>query len=209
MTRGLHPPDTLSADEVQTLRGVRRDIYYHGLIGGGLGLCSGGVLVTGAQWAKKLGFVKGTNLNRNTTMLTILSSFAFGTFFAASTTGKELVHMLHPLFQAGSFSSSSSENNDNDDDNNRLGIMYNNDDPLSSSLLPQRVNYQTKILLASSNNKTHDEDEIKLDPQKLREMRTVRRESLMESLHQRGHGLSDSHSGRWVEENSETKFEKE
>lgn len=35
MTRGLNPPDTLSADDVHTLRAVRRDIYYNGIIGGG------------------------------------------------------------------------------------------------------------------------------------------------------------------------------
>ncbi|MGK3757782.1 MAG: sialic acid synthase SpsE, partial [Bacillariaceae sp.] len=35
MTRGLNPPDTLSVENVQTLRSVRRDIYYHGMIGGG------------------------------------------------------------------------------------------------------------------------------------------------------------------------------
>jgi len=32
---GLNPPDTLSVENVQTLRSVRRDIYYQGLIGGG------------------------------------------------------------------------------------------------------------------------------------------------------------------------------
>mmetsp|Transcript_11045 Transcript_11045/g.23415 ORF Transcript_11045/g.23415 Transcript_11045/m.23415 type:complete len:87 (+) Transcript_11045:301-561(+) len=35
MTRGLNPPDTLSAENVHTLRSVRRDIYYQGIIGGG------------------------------------------------------------------------------------------------------------------------------------------------------------------------------
>ena len=35
MTRGLNPPETMSADDVHTLRAVRRDIYYQGLIGGG------------------------------------------------------------------------------------------------------------------------------------------------------------------------------
>jgi len=64
-------------------------------------LCSGIVLYTGAQWAKKLGFLKGVKLNPNTGLLTILGSFAFGTFFMASTTGKEMVHLLHPVFRAG------------------------------------------------------------------------------------------------------------
>lgn len=208
MTRGLNPPDTLSVENVQTLRSVRRDIYYHGMIGGGLGLCSGIVLVTGTQWAKKLGFIKGGGLNKNTAMLTVLSSFAFGTFFAASTTGKELAHLLHPMFQAASLSSlsssSSSEDNNNNNNNNindnSLGIRHNNNNNVDDT---RRVDYQTKILMGSSNNSDN------VDRQKLRELRLLRRKSLTESLHQRGHGLSDSHSGRWVEENSETKFEKE
>jgi hypothetical protein len=158
-------------------------------------LCSGIVLVTGTQWAKKLGFIKGGSLNKNTAMLTVLSSFAFGTFFAASTTGKELAHLLHPMFQAASLSaSSSSEDNNND---NSLGIRHNN---INNNDDTRRVDYQTRILRASNSN---------VDRQELREMRILRRKSLTESLHQRGHGLSDSHSGRWVEENSETKFEKE
>jgi hypothetical protein len=35
MTRGLVPPDTLSEDDVRTLRVVRRDMYTNGAIGGG------------------------------------------------------------------------------------------------------------------------------------------------------------------------------
>ena len=31
----MNPPDSLSVENVQTLRSVRRDIYYHGMIGGG------------------------------------------------------------------------------------------------------------------------------------------------------------------------------
>ena len=166
----------------------------------GLGLCSGIVLVTGTQWAKKLGFIKGGSLNKNTALLTVLSSFAFGTFFAASTTGKELAHLLHPMFQAASLSTSASSSLVDDDNDNSLGIRHNN---INNTDDTRRVDYQTKILRASNSNSNVDHR------QELREMRILRRKSLTESLHQRGHGLSDSHSGRWVEENSETKFEKE
>jgi hypothetical protein len=130
----------------------------------GLGLCSGTVLYTGAQWAKKLGFLKGVKLNPNTGMLTILGSFAFGTFFMASTTGKEMVHLLHPVFRAGWA------------------------EPEHDLKLPKVEN--------------------SVDPQQLREMRITRKKSLMDTLHQSGRGISDSHSGRWVEENSENRFEK-
>lgn len=169
MTRGLNPPNTLSAEDLHTLRGVRRDIYSQAIIGGGLGLCSGVVMCTGAQWAKKLGFIKGKGLNRNTGMLVVLSSFAFGQFFMASTTGKELVHLLHPVFQSLRGDSSS----------------------------------------AQEQNSNHSEPPASVDPQRLRDMRLARRKSLMETLYREKGGISDSHSGRWVEENSKTKFEKE
>jgi hypothetical protein len=138
----------------------------------GLGLCSGIVLYTGAQWAKKLGFLKHAKLNPNTGMLTILGSFAFGTFFMASTTGKELVHLLHPVFRTGWV------------------------EPEHNLTLP-KLNYE------GTRSK-----QMLVDPQQLREMRVTRRKSLMDTLTQGGRGISDSHSGRWVEENSETRFEK-
>ena len=176
--------------------------FFNILLKTGLGLCSGIVLVTGTQWAKKLGFIKGGSLNKNTALLTVLSSFAFGTFFAASTTGKELAHLLHPMFQAASLTTSSSSSFVDDDNDNSLGIRHNNN--INNNIDDtRRVDYQTKILRASNSNSNVDHR------QELREMRILRRKSLTESLHQRGHGLSDSHSGRWVEENSETKFEKE
>mmetsp|Transcript_17259 Transcript_17259/g.30106 ORF Transcript_17259/g.30106 Transcript_17259/m.30106 type:complete len:160 (-) Transcript_17259:130-609(-) len=157
MTRGLYPPESLSDDDVQTLRVVRRDIYTNGAIGGGLGACTGLVLYTGAQWAKKFGYLQRTTLNRNVGMLVVMSGFALGTFLAASKTGKEEVHVLHPIFQVGAVNS------------------------------PQQHNV--------------------VDPVRLQQMRMTRRKTLAENLHS-GQGLNDSHSGRWVEENSETKFEK-
>jgi hypothetical protein len=164
MTRGLHPPETLSEDDVHTLRALRRDIYTNGAIGGGLGACAGLVLYTGAQYGKKFGYLQRTALNRNVGMLTVLSSFAVGCFVAASTTGKNEVHVLHPIFRAGA---------------------------------------------VDTQHQEHQEHEHSLvDPVKLKQMRMTRRRTLTDNLH-RGHGLSDSHSGRWVEENSETKFEKE
>lgn len=157
----------------------------------GLGLCSGVVMYTGAQWAKKLGYYKGKALNPNNGMLFVLSSFAFGTFFMASTTGKEVVHKLHPVFRAQW------------------------EEPPNNLSLPklENNNYQqtnTNMVVLSNNNKNGDDTTTTttVDPQRLREMRVTRRKSLMEALQQRGHGISDSHSGRWVEENSETKFEK-
>lgn len=146
----------------------------------GLGLCSGVVLCTGGQWAKKLGFIKAKSLNRNTGMLVVLSSFAFGQFFMASATGKELVHLLHPVFQSlrGDPSNTKEHNSNRKEPSGSVGSEHG--DPLAP-----------------------------VDPQRLHNMRLARRKSLMEALYDQKGGISDSHSGRWVEDNSETKFEKE
>lgn len=226
MTRGLNPPSTLSAEDVQTLRDVRRDIYYNGIVGGGLGVCGGFVLYTGAQWAKKLGFIQGKNLNRNTGMLTVLSSFAFGTFLASSTIGRKIVYLLHPVFQSGSFTDvyNGEENKSHVDDGGEGTKIDYNSLRMSGHYdgAPSRISYQQKILMSSTkssninNNSTSHETDSRFDydsakqfdAQKLREMRIARRKSLMDTLQTRGKGISDSHSGRWVEENSETKFEK-
>lgn len=232
MTRGLNPPETMSADDVHTLRAVRRDIYYQGLIGGGMGLCSGIVLYTGAQWAQKFGLLKGAKLNPNTGLLTILGSFAFGTFFMASTTGKELVHLLHPVFRTGW---AEPEHDLALPKLNYEGVR--NEGMVNSRQLKEMRSARKKTLTETlyqggrgisdshsgrwvESNENMNNNNISnnisssissassVDPQQLREMRATRRKSLTETLLKGGRGISDSHSGRWVEENSETKFEK-
>jgi len=235
MTRGLNPPDTLSAEDVHTLRAVRRDIYYQGIIGGGLGLCSGIVLYTGAQYAKKFGFLKGAKLNPNTGMLTILGSFAFGTFFMASTTGKELVHLLHPVFRAGwvepehNLSLPKLTNGGYQEAERKLEKvnyqqlremritrkkslnerLYKGGSGISDSHSGRWVDAnENESDVDDNNNHNNNNNGGVVDRQKLREMRATRKKSLSDTLLRGGRGLSDSHSGRWVEENSETKFER-
>eukprot|EP00532_Pseudo-nitzschia_australis_P008122 CAMPEP_0168176442 /NCGR_PEP_ID=MMETSP0139_2-20121125/7790_1 /TAXON_ID=44445 /ORGANISM="Pseudo-nitzschia australis, Strain 10249 10 AB" /LENGTH=177 /DNA_ID=CAMNT_0008095161 /DNA_START=111 /DNA_END=644 /DNA_ORIENTATION=+ len=176
MTRGLNPPNTLSTEDVRTLRSVRRDIYSQAILGGGLGLCGGVVLFTGGQWARKLGFVgRGQSLryNRNTGMLVVLSSFALGQFVAASATGKELVHLIRPMF------------------------MAREEKPTGGSGDCGNVDVDVDVPPA-----------VVVDPKRLYDMRLARRKSLAETLYEQKGGISDSHSGRWVED-METKFEKE
>ena len=100
MTRGLYPPDSLSQEDIQTLKTVRRDIYTNAMLGGGVGGSAGLVLHTGAQWARRFGLTNAT-LNRNTLMLSVMGGAAFGMFVFAQATGKEEVHFLHPIFQVG------------------------------------------------------------------------------------------------------------
>jgi len=183
-------------------------------------------MYTGAQWAKKLGMIKGTALNRNTGMLVVLSSFAFGQFFMASTTGKELVHLLHPVFQAGSMGDLSGGEKQNTSDHEPSGsvdlqrlremraarrkslmeTLHHQKGGISDSHSGHWVEEASSL---GEQNGNHSESPIPVDPQRLRDMRLVRRKSLMEQLYRQKGGISDSHAGRWVQENSETKFEKE
>lgn len=131
----------------------------------GLGACAGLVAYTGAQWAKKLGYLQRTTLNRNHGMLAVLGSFALGTFLAASKTGIEEVHVLHPIFRAGAIDQAGGE--------------------LDAE---QRINYEGKR-------------------QALMDNRMTRRRTL-DNLLRKHHGLSDSHAGRWVDDDT-TNFDKE
>ena len=189
----------------------------------GLGLCSGIVMYTGAQWARKLGFIKGSGLNRNTGMLTVLGSFAFGTFFMASTTGKELVHLLHPVFQAGwaepehqlilprlDYETTRKQQTLSPQQLREMRTLRRK--TLMENLQKGRGisdSHSGRWIEETNNNKTIDSSTVTaVDPKKLQDLRLTRRKSLMDSLERGGRGISDSHSGRWIEENSETKFEK-
>jgi hypothetical protein len=130
----------------------------------GLGACSGLVMYTGAQWAKKFGYFPKTTLNRNHGMMMVLGGFALCTFLAASKTGKEEVHVLHPLFRRGGVGATDQE----------------------AANQHQKLDYEGRR-------------------QALMENRMTRRKTLDNLLHKH-HGLSDSHAGRWVDD--ETKFEK-
>jgi hypothetical protein len=127
-----------------------------------LGACAGFVLYTGGQWAKKFGYFPQTKLNRNHGMMMVLGGFALCTFLAASKTGKEEVHVLHPIFRVGATDKEAADEH-------------------------QRLSYEGRR-------------------QALMDNRMTRRKTLDNLLHKH-HGLSDSHAGRWVED--DTKFEKE
>jgi hypothetical protein len=123
-------------------------------------------MYTGAHWAKKFGYLQKTKLNRNHGMMMVLGSFALGTFLAASKTGMEEVHVLHPIFRVGATTGHLGGDGDGD----------------------QRITYEGKR-------------------QALMDNRMTRRRTLDNLLHKH-HGLSDSHAGRWVDDDT-TKFDKE
>lgn len=157
------------------------------------------MLFTGAQWAKRYGFLQRSNLNRNVGMLVTLVGFAFGTFMGATVTGKEEVHNLHPIFRAAA-----------------MNPTMINAGGAAGEGEQQNLSYQAKWLEARKELEAgeggldgSDKSSTRIvDRERLQQMRMTRRRTLMNNLHQ-GHGLSDSHSGRWVEDNSETKLDKD
>lgn len=96
-------------------------------------------------------------------MLSVLGGGALGMFLFASSTGKEQVHKLHPIFQVGA--------------------------------MPQgELDYSKKLQrVHDGDGQKNDED---LDVSKLKDMRAVRRKSLMDNL-EKGRGFSDAHGGQW------------
>mmetsp|Transcript_6084 Transcript_6084/g.13606 ORF Transcript_6084/g.13606 Transcript_6084/m.13606 type:complete len:172 (-) Transcript_6084:2278-2793(-) len=102
MPRAFSPPDTLSKEDIRTIADVRRGIWNNAFWGMGVGSLSGVVAHSLGQFGQsRLGLLKGTQLNRNTALLTFLGGGALGSFLMATTAGKNQVHHLHPIFEVG------------------------------------------------------------------------------------------------------------
>ena len=100
MSRAFTPPKSMSNDDIRTVADVRRDIWTSAFYGMFLGSLVGVVGHGAAQFGNKRGLWK-LPLNRNTFFLSVLLGMTSGSFFMATTTGKNEVHKLHPIFQLG------------------------------------------------------------------------------------------------------------
>lgn len=68
----------------------------------GMGALSGYVLHGAGRYGhQSLGMLKGATFSRSTSMMSVLAGGAFGSFLMAQTAGKNEVHNLHPIFEAG------------------------------------------------------------------------------------------------------------
>jgi hypothetical protein len=192
MSRAFHPPDTLSKDEIRTIADVRRDIWTNGFAGLGVGTVSGYALYSVAKLGQRRGFWKAPFLNRNVAFLSALLGGAVGSFVMATTTGKNEVHQLHPIFQAGA------------------RTPKNDDSSLSAyemSLLQAKERDEDLRSLESQRHMTGVEQDV-VERVRRERNRLYRRATLTKSMEQGG--LSDSHGGRWVpDEEGYTKKEEE
>lgn len=142
---------------------------------------SGLVLHTGAQWLRKYGLLK-TPLTRNTLMLSVLGGGAFGSFLCSVVTGKQEVHNLHPIFQAGA---------------NPKGNLDYQRALRRAREREEDVHALEQSGLADEERSHHDVFDGELDRQKLEQIRVIRRKTVHESF-RTGHGLNDSHGGHWA-----------
>jgi len=105
--------DTLSKEDVRTIADVRRDIWTSGFKGMAYGSVGGLTLHTITRLAHKSlsdaargklvfpGSNKPIFFNRNTAWFSFMAGGALGSFVLATTTGKNKVHTMHPVFEVG------------------------------------------------------------------------------------------------------------
>jgi hypothetical protein len=180
MSRSFTPPSTLSKEEIKTIADVRRDIWTNSFYGLGVGSCAGLVLHGAAQLGNNRKLWK-LPLNRNTIMMSIFAGGALGSFIMATTTGKNEVDRLHPIFEVGAKPPKPSYQENLERAREREAELR----------ILSRHRTQPKLI----------DSEDTYDDRILRQRnRLVRRASLTKSF-ERG-GLSDSHGGQWVNNSS-------
>jgi len=185
MTRAFTPPETLSQDDIRTIADVRREIWTDGLRGLAVGTLAGFGLHSAARFGHKRGIWKMPFLNRNTALLSVLLGGALGSFVMATTTGKNQVHNLHPIFQIGA---------------KAPPVDYSkNNSPYQQELERARLRELELQILERRRDRTASEQEY-VEKARRAQNRLYRRESLSQSLQEGHHGLSDSHGGHWVME---------
>ena len=103
MSRAFTPPDTLSKEDFRAIADVRREIWTNGFKGMGIGGLAGFVGHAAAQAADRRGlWSKSLPLNRNTAFVSVMLGASITSYAMAVTAGKNEVHNLHPIYQAGS-----------------------------------------------------------------------------------------------------------
>ncbi|CAB9511502.1 expressed unknown protein [Seminavis robusta] len=102
MTRGHSPPSSLTSEDIVSLAMVRRDIWKSAMTGFVVGGTGSFLLHKTAEYlSKHRSKVLPLTLTRNTAFATVMMGASLGSFLAATTTGKNQVHHLHPIFQRG------------------------------------------------------------------------------------------------------------
>jgi hypothetical protein len=176
------------------------------------------ILHTAAQWMSKSGYLRSAKLNRNTLFLSVLGGGAFGSFLFAVTMGKKQVHNLHSIFQVGANPKGDLDYYQRTLQNTKEAPTQNAVDleKLEQNLVIRRRTVHDSIRTGHGLSDSHGghwvpedgklitdtglpaaADSGQVDVEALQKIRILRRKSVNDSL-KSGHGLSDSHGGRWV-----------
>mmetsp|Transcript_37558 Transcript_37558/g.77940 ORF Transcript_37558/g.77940 Transcript_37558/m.77940 type:complete len:186 (-) Transcript_37558:151-708(-) len=178
MSRAHTPPSTLTTDDRRAMAEVRRDIWIDGFFGMAVGSVSCFALHAALRMAgryRPLPFV----LNKNTALASFLGGGAIGSFVLSTTKGKNIVHMLHPIFERGK-----KDVGENGDPGN----------PSSQKSLEFAKSHERAIQTRRTARQVpEDPEEERMDRER---NRLFRRSTLQNALNKEG-GLSDSHGGHW------------
>jgi len=198
MSRAFHPPNSLSKEEIRTIANVRRDIWTNGFYGMAYGSLTGMTGHTVLSVLSNRGLVKNLKLNRNTAMLSFLLGASLGSFLMASTTGKNQVHNLHPIFDVGKQPPPSSSS---DSTPYQTSMAQDADaaDRERNRLLRRKTLQQTLENQHGGLNDSHGGRWVDADRH---DNRLLRRKTLQQTLENPQGGLNDSHGGRWVHDDS-------
>mmetsp|Transcript_23387 Transcript_23387/g.67392 ORF Transcript_23387/g.67392 Transcript_23387/m.67392 type:complete len:225 (-) Transcript_23387:95-769(-) len=183
MSRAFSPPDTLSKDDIRTLGDVRRNIWTAGFTGLAYGSVTGFASHSIIKYVynklpekQKLKMAAPNDVpfrfTRNTAFLSVMVGGAVGSFVMATAAGKNRVHKLAPIYEAGK----------------KEGVV---------SSAGGMSDYQRDLQRAQER-----EEEIRE-----RNRRRLSRRKTMRQRLEEGHGLSDSHSGNWADDNNTSQSE--
>lgn len=194
------PPSSLTSDDLLALAQVRKDIWVNAAKGFLAGGASSYLLYRATKLAQDKGWLKNilrSPLSKNAGFASVMVGASLGSFVLASTTGKNSVHTLHPVFARGS----------------KRAVVPADDDDASVNYRDAKYRAQAHEDLRDIKNKSlslarsrtqvreqlMDADEAPDARQELERNRILRRESLSKSF-RAGQGLSDSHGGHWVQD---------
>ena len=194
-TRSVSSSSSFTKDEIQALSKVRRDIWMNSMKGLCVGMISGYTFYTILRFGHRYRYYKLSSIyrNRNASIVYTLLGGTIGSFTMSLTTGKNVIHLLYPMFDR-------IQNNTKQQQQNHSNVSS------SSSNLSD---YELSILQGKSTKTTNTihEDDIPNHPnynnlqEQLHRNRLYRRATISQSMEQHHSGLSDAHGGHWITNN--------
>lgn len=198
------PPSSLSKEDVKTLADVRRDIWTQAWYGMAIGSACGGVIHAAASYGSRKKLWGPVGATRNTLMASIILGGTLGSFLMATTTGKNEVHNLHPIYQRGAIhppSDASDAEGGGESSSSSAASSYHEglqraqrrESDLRTLERSRTLSHRATLPIV-----TEELDELSVERVQRERNRLFRRASLSQQLEGGGKGLSDSHGGRWV-----------